>query len=713
MPSLVDLFKSKKLTNGQTAQTNNAVRNGKDIPITTNSILLNKNVLPTFNKLRNGFSVDLNKTLGSGTANVISSLNSSLGSPINVTNGVAYVKKDVVKNTYTETLSEENFLGLRPLHLLSTPFLYGTNTIRLTTQSTYAKDLMVANRNATPNSIGGLISSARVAVAGAVNSVGLYPYPVYPSLLVKERYKGRTFKEAWDAGESMDFIYGLKKKSEGIPIIGDLIKGTIKNLKTGLGTNEKMGQYATSAKALVTKIFLGNNRLKFPKAANTFSITGGTLATLSQLGLYGPDTLYSELKGKKNSSTISERNDLSDLLQLYNNPTPSQQQALIQAGFPVFTPLTLHSKSPKAGKAFGNNQSFEISEDQLANLKFYLGEKGDGTDTFSKMDVNTKFSIQNKYQIKYGGVLDKNGQPIAVSDSINATLPLLTSKDDKSNKVEKEYDGYDFVTLKFSSPLLPTQKTVWFRSTISGLTETISPTWDTQKFIGNPFPLYTYNQVERVVQFTFKAYSFSRAEHITMWEKINFLTSLCYPQEYSDIYSPADLVNKSISEYTHVTPPFIKFTLGSMFKNKWAYIESLTYTVDDSYTWETGIGEIQFDNKEGNVNRSAGKLKLLGVIDGQGLATSPDAKDAKDSEVSLKDYILPQIIDINISLKIVESMASTVGGRYYIGRPFTAVPDLTEIRVDSTNKASKMSAEVAKKRAASLAAGKPLYKTED
>ena len=707
MPSLIDLFKNKKLTNGQTAQTNNAVRNGKDIAITTNSILLNKNVIPTFNKLRNGFSVDLNKALGTDAASAVSSLNSSLGSPINVTNGVAYVKKDVVKNTYTETLSEENFLGLRPLHLLSTPFLYGTNTIRLTTQSTYAKDLMIANRNATPNSIGGLISSARVAVAGAVNSVGLYPYPVYPSLLVKEMYKGDTFEDAWDWGESMDFIYGLKKKSQGIPIVGDLIKGTLQNLRTGLGTNSMMGEYATSAKALVTKIFLGNNKLSFPKAENTiYWGTGGVLATFSQAG-YTPEMTYSKIKGKIRSSEISERNDLSDLLELYNNPTPSQQKALTQAKFPVFTPLTLNSKkSPKRGRVFGNETKtswgavnstpFELNEATYNKLKSYLGEAMDGTDTFSKIDANFKYSLENKYRIKYKSAEEPGRDQIALS------LPSLISNEQTTD--DKLLDTSDFVLLKFSSPLLPAPKQAWFRSTITGLTETVSPQWDSSKFIGNPFPLYTYNQVERTVQFTFKVYSTNAGEHVASWERINFLTSLCYPQEYSNVFVANDL--SKLNSQTHVTPPFIKFTLGNMYEDRWAIIESLTYTVDDSYPWETGIGDLNYNSESNEWERedSTG-IEINSVhVAGINTKTPPNAKDAeKGIKTKTNKHILPQIIDINISLKIVDAISTTIGGRFYTQEPYTAVGQLADFKIKGTG-TKKLTPEQQQKREANIAA---------
>jgi hypothetical protein len=511
-------------------------------------------------------------------------------------------------------------------------------------------------------------------------------------------YKGDTFEDALDWGESMDFIYGLKKKSQGIPIIGDLIKGTLQNFRTGLRTNDAMGQYATSAKALVTKIFLGNNKLSFPKAENTiYWGTGGVLATFSQAG-YTPEMTYSKIKGKIRSSEIRERNDLSDLLELYNNPTDGQIKSLTQAKFPVFTPLTLNSaeKHPKKGKTFGNgNQSFELSEDTYNKLKSYLGD-ATATGTFSKLKVNTDYSLENKYGIKY-----KSGEAPG-KDLIALSLPNLIGKEETTD--DKLLNKSDFVLLKFSSPLLPAPKQAWFRSTITGLTETVSPQWDSSKFIGNPFPLYTYNQVERTVQFTFKVYSTNAAEHIACWERINFLTSLCYPQEYSNIQVANDI--SKLNSQTHVTPPFIKFTLGNMYEDRWAIIESLTYTVDDSYPWETGIGNLAYNSESNIWERDDSTAIELNSVHKAGINTKnpPNAKDAENGiETKTNKHILPQIIDINISLKIVDAINTTIGGRFYTQEPYTAVGQLADLQVKGTG-TKKLTPEQQQKREANIAA---------
>ena len=94
------------------------------------------------------------------------------------------------------------------------------------------------------------------------------------------------------------------------------------------------------------------------------------------------------------------------------------------------------------------------------------------------------------------------------SDYLNkmVSYPSATGlKNDLIPDTEKQLDGYDFVALKFWS--VAKLAAVNFRATISGLTETLSPSWDPNRFIGNPFSFYTYNSIERGVTFNFKVYS--------------------------------------------------------------------------------------------------------------------------------------------------------------------------------------------------------------
>ena len=120
---------------------------------------------------------------------------------------------------------------------------------------------------------------------------------------------------------------------------------------------------------------------------------------------------------------------------------------------------------------------------------------------------------------------------------------------------------YDYIN-KFAIP---------FRAFIQGLTEAVSPEYQDTFFIGRPERNIVYIGVKRDVSFTLFIQAFADLELETIWRKINYLSSLCFPGNYNNGF---------------MIPPFIKFTLGDMYSNQPAYIKSLTFTVDENTPWE-------------------------------------------------------------------------------------------------------------------------------
>ena len=230
------------------------------------------------------------------------------------------------------------------------------------------------------------------------------------------------------------------------------------------------------------------------------------------------------------------------------------------------------------------------------------------TSTDNPTGVNT-FSLE-----KYRGIREAVNAltNLRGGDDINRSNAYLdTTGGDKSF-----YDDKDFITLKFHS--VEKKASVSFRATLSGLTETFSPSWQPNKFIGNPFNFYTYDSIERSVTFTFKVYSNNGNEHISMWERLSFLSSLVYSQGYGS------------SGIKYTIPPFIRFTLGNMYKAKDAFIESMTYTVPDEGNWETGLYQANISKKI-------------------------------TEDTALKNYKLPKIVEVAITLKLIESVGTTYG----------------------------------------------------
>lgn len=154
----------------------------------------------------------------------------------------------------------------------------------------------------------------------------------------------------------------------------------------------------------------------------------------------------------------------------------------------------------------------------------------------------------------------------------------LTNKSDALNMI-KEGSSTDKL-----GDLIPLQigavndggKIVHFRTLITGFSETLSPSWDSSKFVGNPYPFWTYSGVERSASFTLRMYCMNADELSIMWEKLNWLTAKVYPT----------IVDKLVQA------PFITMTIGSIYKNRVGFINSLSYTINDDITWETDMKDM-------------------------------------------------------------------------------------------------------------------------
>ena len=111
-----------------------------------------------------------------------------------------------------------------------------------------------------------------------------------------------------------------------------------------------------------------------------------------------------------------------------------------------------------------------------------------------------------------------------------------------------------------------------FRGTVSGITETFSPSWNAEKPNGRADKMYMMTEFERTLSFNFKAVAYSRMELIPMWEKLKQLATFAMPF-YGD------------SSGYRGRP--LEFTLGDLWKNHTSLLTSLSYTMSDETAWET------------------------------------------------------------------------------------------------------------------------------
>jgi hypothetical protein len=115
-----------------------------------------------------------------------------------------------------------------------------------------------------------------------------------------------------------------------------------------------------------------------------------------------------------------------------------------------------------------------------------------------------------------------------------------------------------------------------FRATIDSVTDTFSPSWTPVTMIGRADPNYHYTSYSRSVSINFIVYATDRDEMKPIWRKLNALAGYTAPT-----YNGNDI---------SLEGPWIRFTLGDLFFQQAAVINSLTYTLHDGdTTWEINI----------------------------------------------------------------------------------------------------------------------------
>jgi len=589
MPTLEQLFKDRQLPSqgGKTAKEAYDIRNSKDIRISAADPFVN--------------------TVGMSLARLARKNLGARGS---------------------ETLLEEEVTGARLIRTASMPFIYGSELPRLTLRSTPLLDKM---REATGGDVGGggllggLISKGRDFVN---DKLGI-PSGVIPTKVV-------GFSSIYKKGETQNRMIDLadiKKSGEG-KLLGQLLKdGGGGNLKT------------IGKQALGSALKLGKDKLRGALFGGA-GTTGFNEASLA--GLKNTTTNY----GSINNSTgvtigPADKNGIIDVKGLmYSKTFNLKLPPKIEIPMWGIDLDGINSAGVDTRLGLDKNKQIDPNPNKLdfVDISDEGGLGGRYSKALKDLDTPNKILFSSNPDRKGKFFASKIGKEISKDDFIESKRGMLQIGDliNTQNVFEGEtltlgenetLDDKDFVPLKFTS--VHRNKTVQFRATLSGLSETLSPSWDSHKFTGSPFSNYTYSGIERSVSFNFKVYSMNAAEHKIGWDKINFLNSLVFPQGY---YSTSAVV-----------PPFIKLTIGDLYKGKLAFIESLSHTWEDGTPWNVS-------NKEQTVLSNP-----AGMITG-----------TTDNDIDMKGYNLPFITDVSMTVKFLLSRNNTSGRKFYSFTPQTS-----------------------------------------
>jgi hypothetical protein len=632
--TIEELFKTKVLEDGKTAAQKYDIRNSKEAPITSANPLLD---------------------LSFKGANAV---------------------RKTLSNRKEETRLEEETTGLRVISKLSGPVIYGVDTFRLNNQKT---DMVEVMKGATGGSGGsnGIIGNATNKIKqigeNIASKIGLeFPQNLIPTKIVLNQ----SFKEGKE-NDTMITLSAIKNGKENNSlgkalgkILATSIKGPVKEIP-----NKLLGAGIDFFKGEVKKSLYGSpkqaaqNLAKKPKDAVQYNSTDKYSETIApnDEDYFKRNDLSSILVAKetkelgggsevqnKINQLVPKSKGIGDSilpLNLINNPAAKVTDFIADNKSKLDSTLSGARKLGQQSIAGGLNigdvipgtkekitqtstvdataDTPALRNDLSSKLEALLANGGINGGSISRDDVS-----MNQYSTKKNNEVDpkvsmktKLGIDSAIkSDYLNEKLPYTLAGDETKLKLSDGtyLDDYDFIPLKFKS--LATGKTVSFRAIISGVSETVSPSWDSAKFIGTPFNHYTYTGIERSLTFNFKVYSTTPIQHIAAWQRINFLTSLTYPQGYAGNIG--------------ARAPFIQFTLGNLYKNRECFIESLSYSIDDNSPWHVGMTEAS------------------GIAD--------DAKfSINKEETSMDNYKLPMIVDVAITVKLLESRYNTGDGYLY------------------------------------------------
>jgi hypothetical protein len=152
---------------------------------------------------------------------------------------------------------------------------------------------------------------------------------------------------------------------------------------------------------------------------------------------------------------------------------------------------------------------------------------------------------------------------------------------DGLNDLVKRNTGNDLQFIKFK--IEGKKQSLLFPAAISGdISDSMTPEWNSFKYVGSPFNTYRYNGVERKISFDFKVYWIDNGQQVVMRDKLNLLRELSYPSSKLTTILLGDTNQYTPSVFS---PNIIQMSIGGLFKNIKGFVSNLSISVPQETTW--------------------------------------------------------------------------------------------------------------------------------
>ena len=161
-----------------------------------------------------------------------------------------------------------------------------------------------------------------------------------------------------------------------------------------------------------------------------------------------------------------------------------------------------------------------------------------------------------------------------------------------SNMLQVPYGG-KFGDLRRSAQKLPKDfikfrirdavngKWIIFPAHMGTITDTVTPEYAKERYIGRPDEVHIYTGTSRAVAFDFKVAAFTKQEVPIIQQKMNALVGLGYPSFKPHIQG---------ENTQRMVTPYIYLTIGDLFNNTPGYFDNITVTFEENVVWEVQEG---------------------------------------------------------------------------------------------------------------------------
>ena len=361
--------------------------------------------------------------------------------------------------------------------------------------------------------------------------------------------------------------FGTHLNKQGPGPLADLFGIKYGELPTYLNTIGGLGIEGpkTRMQGLFTKQLSSPN----PNNTNLISYTGGPGATLG-VGR----TIIKVAPGQpsgRGSSVFLTFNDPRYNSGNGNNVT--NRFVLSQNEINLITPVGIGAgatyqnfSAPLVSQAVPKSLDWDIDPDLRMDNRVNLGNPGKRGNISSyvvgKRGLNdTRTPLESNFSYKNA------------LDQVNA-FPLYQSSGPTGETTKNDLVKFRIGVIDNNNPSLKTY--IHFRALIDSMSDNYSSEWEAQKFMGRGENFYKYSGFDRQISLSWTVAAQSKQELIPMYQKLNYLASVCAPDYSSNGYMRGNLIS---------------LTVGGWCYEQIGIMKGINLEVPTESPWEIGIGE--------------------------------------------------------------------------------------------------------------------------